>query len=246
VEHDVNHAEKVPLEPALGNACGGSVDMLNNLSPELLSFIYNHRFNQQLANGCLPAEVFDRFIVQDKVYLKCLAGLLHALARRLENTEHHSVLITLATMTVKAEEEMLSSLNRDCFFSQTSPNKALQDYLKHLLHCAAQDQDVEVAIASVLPCFYIYKKLGERMSTNKQANNPYQAWIDSYSDAHFVEYTNKLITVTTTLAIEKHQHAIDAFITSAQHELAFFDSVYPHPAQDNSRKLSKTLPNYAL
>ena len=239
MEHDVNHAEKVPLEPALGNACGGSVDMLNNLSPELLSLIYNHRFNQQLANGCLPAEVFDRFIVQDNVYLKCLAGLLHALANRLKNTEHQPVLITLATMTVKAEEEMLSSLNRDCFFSQTSPNKALQDYLKHLLHCATQD--VEVAIASVLPCFYIYKKLGERMSANKQANNPYQAWIDSYSDAHFVEYTNKLIAVTTALAIETHPHAIDAFITSAQHELAFFDSVYPASAQDNSLTLPKTL-----
>jgi thiaminase/transcriptional activator TenA len=45
---------------------------------------------------------------------------------------------------------------------------------------------VEVTMASVLPCFWIYKKVGDHIyqQQNKQ-NNPYQTWIDTYAGEEF-------------------------------------------------------------
>lgn len=86
-------------------------------------------------------------------------------------------------------------------------------------------------MAAVLPCFWIYKKVGDYIYQNQQlVNNPYQKWIDTYAGEEFGELTQRAIEITDNIArqsTEKQQQAMtEAFITASRLEYEFWNSAY--------------------
>jgi thiaminase (transcriptional activator TenA) len=101
----------------------------------------------------------------------------------------------------------------------------------HFLKSTASLESVEVAVAAVLPCFWIYKEVGDYIYKNQQStNNPYQKWIDTYAGEEFNPVVQQAITICDSLASNcttSQQHFMtDAFITSSQLEFQFWDSAY--------------------
>jgi thiaminase/transcriptional activator TenA len=62
---------------------------------------------------------------------------------------------------------------------------------------------VEVAIATVLPCFWIYKNTGDFIYRQKQAEgNPYKNWINTYAGEEFGVLVERALEIYNDVAIQ--------------------------------------------
>ena len=85
-------------------------------------------------------------------------------------------------------------------------------------------------LASLLPCFWIYAEVGKDIVDNSIPNNPYQAWVDTYSGEEFNQAVRNVIATVDKVAarcdadtLEKMHHA---YTTAAKLEWLFWDSAY--------------------
>lgn len=103
------------------------------------------------------------------------------------------------------------------------------------LMCSCADAfSVEYAtlIAAVLPCFWLYADLGERLHAGEfgaralDPRHPYASWLQTYADPEFAEANECAIGFVTAAAaasddlLRRRMHR--AFIGAAEHERAFF------------------------
>jgi thiaminase (transcriptional activator TenA) len=72
--------------------------------------------------------------------------------------------------------------------------------------------------------------VGNTIAQRAGADNPYRAWIDTYSDAAFGAAVRTVIGITdraaagTTAAVRERM--MSAFVRSSQYEWLFWDSAY--------------------
>ena len=90
---------------------------------------------------------------------------------------------------------------------------------------------VEVAAAVILPCYWIYLKVGQHLLTIRtKENNPYDAWIDTYADESFDTATTQAITLCDELAEQSTASVRDfmteVYVAASRMEWMFWDSAY--------------------
>jgi thiaminase (transcriptional activator TenA) len=85
-------------------------------------------------------------------------------------------------------------------------------------------------VATLLPCFRIYWEVGKHLYGIAKADNPYQAWIDTYADEGFAEGVKKVIAIGDQMAEAASPTVRDqmfrAFVRASQLEWMFWDSAY--------------------
>jgi thiaminase/transcriptional activator TenA len=85
-------------------------------------------------------------------------------------------------------------------------------------------------VAAILPCFWIYWDVGTAIKAKSASGNPYQAWIDTYSDEGFATATKRVIAITDTLAAAASEaeraRMAEAFRWSCRFEWAFWDAAW--------------------
>ena len=200
--------------------------------------IHAHPFNRQLYNGTLPRHYFKKYLQQDSLYLIDFATALTLTSKKLANQTHLQKIKQLVDDTVEFEKSLhvdyLNEHQGPQFFKVSiSKLPVITDYTQHLIHTATH-ADVEVAIASLLPCFWIYSELGKTMMLTTPAEHPYGNWIASYSSKEFMESAAGMIEIVTALGMTstKQDEMIAAFVKSAEYELAFWNCIYPAPEPD--------------
>lgn len=226
----------------------------------LLPAIRSHRFNTELFAGTLPREVFDFYLRQDIPYLNGFSAALTQLSVRLSGEEQTQQLVTLSKEVTDyakfiCDQELLrhetahrkspaftlfSKKESELTLSMTiAPIPLVTRQINYLLH-NAQHAPPAVAIASLLPCYVIYRDLGEALSMDHQhPAHPYKEWITFYSCREFLDSTNSLTTLMQTLheqnpCSQQRVQMIDAFVSSSQFELNFWDAacaVYENKAE---------------
>ena len=92
-------------------------------------------------------------------------------------------------------------------------------------------EQVEVAMAAVLPCFWVYKKVGDHIYSNQnKGKNPYQKWIDTYAGSEFGEIVDTAIKACDEVAkqctADQRETMRDAFLTGCRLEWMFWDSAW--------------------
>lgn len=91
---------------------------------------------------------------------------------------------------------------------------------------------VEVEVASVLPCFWIYRSVGRAIidKNDKGNRNPYSRWIETYSDKSFEKATRKAIDICDALAElasdTVRKQMTDVFVLCSKMEWLFWDSAW--------------------
>jgi thiaminase/transcriptional activator TenA len=213
----------------------------------IVESIHAHPFNRQLYNGTLPRQYFKSYLQQDSLYLIDFATALTLTSKKLANQAHLQQIKKLVDDTVEFEKSLhvdyLNEHKGTQFFKvYVSKLPVIADYTQHLIHTATH-AEVEVAIASLLPCFWIYSELGKTMMLTTPAEHPYGSWIASYSSKEFLESATGMIEIVTALAATstKQDEMIAAFVKSAEYELAFWNCIYPtpEPAQQQTSTLSQ-------
>ena len=103
-------------------------------------------------------------------------------------------------------------------------------YINFLKSTSALDQ-VEIAMAAVLPCFWIYQEVGDSIYKNQLSeDNPYQKWIDTYAGKEFKELVIKAKNICDSVAENcsprQQERMTQAFVEASKLEFMFWDSAY--------------------
>lgn len=129
-----------------------------------------------------------------------------------------------------AERELHASFlpsNYNC--ERVEPSPSCVGYTQYLIATAAT-MPIEEAVATVLPCFWIYREVGRNVAAHCKHDNPYMRWIETYSSQEFSDGTDQAISILDELAhhcsIEELERMKKAFEYSTLFEWHFWDDAY--------------------
>lgn len=202
-----------------------------NASHKVYEQIITMPFNRELAEGTLDQEKFKFYIAQDSLYLAEFGRALALIAGRSHNTQYMLDFARFAEGAIVVEHALHASYFKQFGVAEGIPaSPSCQLYTQYLLTKAALDQ-VEVAMAAVLPCFWIYKEVGDHIYRNQiKRDNPYQAWIDTYAGEEFGGIVDRAIAICDEVAkhctASQQQAMTDAFVMASRLEWMFWDSAW--------------------
>ncbi|MFE5291631.1 bifunctional hydroxymethylpyrimidine kinase/phosphomethylpyrimidine kinase [Isoptericola sp. NPDC056618] len=180
-------------------------------------------FVRSLGDGTLDADHFRAYLEQDALYLRdyarCLARASELAPTRAEQAfwagGAHGALVTELDLHTR----WLGGEPQDVPASATTAA-----YLDHL---RAAGDDYVTLVAAVLPCYWIYQDVGERLAARNHAGHPYAAWLGTYADDAFADATREAVAILRRAAAASDASTRDrmaaAFRAACEHELAFFD-----------------------
>ncbi len=190
-------------------------------------------FIEELKNGTLPLEKFQFYMLQDAKYLEHYGRALAALGSKAEDNEMALDFFEFGKNALIVERAL-----HEAYFKQfkLEPNQEItiepvcHHYIHFLKSTVAYDP-IEVATAAILPCFWIYKEVGDHIYQNQNTdNNPYKNWIETYSGDEFAEGVKKALQYSNYMAensTDKGRKAmLEAFIAASRLEFNFWDAAY--------------------
>jgi thiaminase (transcriptional activator TenA) len=199
--------------------------------------ILEHPFVTGLADGSLPRESFEFYVIQDALYLRKYAQALAAVASRAPIPAETEMFARHAAGIVAVEmglhESLLADLDIDpgtAAAAQEAPTTLA--YTSYLL--ATTGGAYGEGVGAVLPCYWIYWEVGKHLLEMGSPDPRYQRWIDTYAGEEFGDEVRDVIAVTDKLggeisAAERariHRH----FVTTSRYEWMFWDMGYRREA----------------
>lgn len=197
--------------------------------------ILDHPFNRELTHGTLPQEKFQFYIKQDALYLMDFAKALSLLAAKSNTADDIVQFIKFAEGAIVAERglhEFYFSLYNTSLDVRYAP--ACFAYTNYMLASAAL-RSYEEGVAALLPCFWIYREVGQHIYSHVSpqphyAQHPYKNWIDMYASEEYGALVSQMLRITdrvaNTAAAHTRERMKDAFVYSARLEWLFWDSAY--------------------
>lgn len=188
---------------------------------------------KELADGSLSSDVFLHYIQQDMLYLKEYSRALAIIAARAPDSEQMLHFLEAAKNAILVEQGLHSDFLKTFGISTEDLNGASASpstfaYVNFLMSIV-QSSSYAVGLAAILPCFWIYWDVGLRIkSMEKTAENPYQAWIDTYGDPEFAEGVRAVIAfidqAAETASADEYHQMLEAFTRASQYEWMFWQS----------------------
>ncbi len=205
-------------------------DLLWESTHSTYEAILAHPFIQKLQEGTLTQAIFSYYLQQDALYLVDFARALTLAATKADNSSDFLQCLEFANGAITAEMTL-----HQHFFDQwgivSTGEKSLSclAYTQFLVATASQASFAE-AMAALLPCFWIYREVGYHVRKNSVNNNPYQRWIDTYSDEVFHLGVEKAIALLNKSAEKVSEHELERmkvlFRMSTKLELSFWNDAY--------------------
>ena len=226
-------------------------------SSTVVNAIQSHPFNQKMMNGTLDKKQFGYYIEQDIHYLKTYSQANAIMASRIDS-QYAAQFKQSANYTGTTEQQNVHQV----FIEQMGIKMtgvitpATRLYSQHLLQ-SVQHDPIPIAIASLLPCYWIYLELGYLFAKNSPTNNPYAPWFNTYSSVSFRQATHEKIKLFDTFGAAQHvatQTAMKAqFRKSLVFEWHFWNDAYhqhgllsPQKQPNEVQKNCGTLPHIFL
>lgn len=195
-------------------------------------------FNADLASGTLTTQRFKHYIVQDAHYLIGFGRALSLAAAKAPDPEGIVQFSRAAQDAIVVERALHGGFFHDYgigpdTFARTPLTPACDHYVSYL-SATAYAEPFEVLCAALLPCFWIYKEVGDDIFSRARPDNPYRAWIDTYAGEEFGTAVAAMIAATDTAArhasprLRERMHR--AFAHATRLEWLFWDSAYREAA----------------
>lgn len=188
-------------------------------------------FIKELSDGTLNKEKFQFYIAQDSLYLDHFARTLALIGSKAHHIEDALAYMRFAENAIVVENALHESYFTAFEISDKGVLEPACHHYIHFLRSTAAFEPVEVAIAATLPCFWIYKEVGDYIfSLEQKSENPYQSWIETYGGEDFAVAVKTAISIcnkaaeSTTPEIRARMN--DAFITASRLEYQFWEAAY--------------------
>ena len=209
-------------------------DEVRKKTEPIFQEIIKHDFVLDLMNGTLSKDIFGFYVNQDTLYLSQYTKVLAQVGVKCYQTEETQFYLESATGIIEVEKALHQLFLKEVYLNpEPSPTCELYNsYLARIVN----NYSVEVGLASVLPCFSIYKEVGDYILANQlnKENNIYQEWIDTYAGEEFATSVAKAIEITNKYANSASKENLklmeEVFIKTSKLELMFWDSAYKQEA----------------
>lgn len=199
-------------------------------SANIYNAIIKHPFNQELMQGTLAKDKFAYYIEQDVIYLQDFSRC-HAIIASKIPLEHMHSFLKYAEYTLIAEQEVVHQFfTKEFNFTETGLiTPATLSYTSYMLKTCL-NESVEIALAALLPCFWVYREVGLFIAAIAEKNNPYFRWIETYSSEAFCNSVDEAIIIFDAMAANTteavREKMLDAFYKSTCLEWHFWNDSY--------------------
>lgn len=191
-------------------------------------------FNRALADGSLSRERFCHYMIQDAHYLVAFGRALAIAAAKADHPDAIVQFAEAAKVAIIVERSLHEGFMRqfgiDGATFQATPLSPACHHYTSFLQAQAWSAPYPVILAALLPCFWIYAEVGKHIHANAVANNPYQAWIDTYAGEEFHEAVRQvcqtLDEVAGTVDALTRERMHQAFEMASRLEWMFWDSAW--------------------
>ena len=205
-------------------------EIINNKTEVILNQIKEHPFIVKLMDGSLPNDIFRFYINQDALYLSEYKNVLAILGSKCQDENDTQFFLDSATGIINVEDVLHQKfLKNNEINNEPSPTCELYtSYLSRIVNT----KSIEEGIAAVLPCFTIYKEVGDYIKENQTniKDNPFQNWIDTYGGEDFAKSVKSAIHIANLHAENANKNTLNkmnvAFEKASKLEWMFWDSAY--------------------
>jgi len=191
-----------------------------------------HPFVRGLADGSLEEERFERWVLQDYLYLKDFARIFAwatAKADRLDSMGWYAAVLDLTLnteMELHREYAARFGLTAEDLEAETMwpTTRAYTDFLVR----TAADGDMLELLAALLPCAWGYSHIGQTLAGEEPPEDQrYADWIAQYASEEFAEATEWLRSEMDRLAEDatrdKKDRLTQIFVLSSRYEWMFWE-----------------------
>lgn len=188
-------------------------------------------FIKELANGTLDVEKFKYYLQQDAHYLEYFARALAIIAAKTRDVDTMLDFIRFSEGAIVVERALHDSYFKEYNINQRVAMSPACHHYVHYLQSTVYMADSAVGMAAVLPCFWIYKKVGDYiLSIQDKNDNKYQNWIDTYAGEEFSLLVDRAIAICNEVAENstsaQRKLMTEAFMAASRLEYLFWDSAY--------------------
>lgn len=200
----------------------------------LFEHTIQHPFNQGLAHGTLNPKVFQHYIVQDAHYLLAYGRALSIAAAKAFEADDIIQFSEGAKVAIIVERGLHKNFMQQFGITEnefkTTPLSLACHHYTSFLTSTAWSESYPVVLAALLPCFWVYAEVGKAIVKNVTTDNPYQAWIDTYSGDEFNQAVQHIISTVDQVAAQSDDLTQEkmkaAYRRGAELEWLFWDSAY--------------------
>jgi thiaminase/transcriptional activator TenA len=194
--------------------------------------ILDHPFLAGLADGTLPREAFRHYITQDAHYLRGYARALALCGAKADDPADTVMFAQHAAGAVAAEQDLHAALMDEMGGRPAAPEPvapATRAYVSYLLATAYEGSFAE-AVGAVLPCYWIYARVGEHLLASSSPDPVYARWIAMYGGAEFQAVVDAVLETTDRVGAAASAAELarmrEHFTTTARYEWMFWDAGY--------------------
>ena len=196
--------------------------------------IVEHPFLAGLADGTLPRECFAYFLAQDAHYLRDYARALAIVGAKAPSHALAGMFGRHAAETVQVELALHGSLLPELGVSADALESVAMSptttaYTSYLLATVYGGSFGE-ALAAVLPCYWIYQRVGDALLERGSPDPGYQRWIDTYGGEVFAETVAEVLSVAdetgAVLGDVERRRAGAHFVATTRYEWMFWDAAW--------------------
>ncbi len=195
--------------------------------------ILAHPLIAELTAGTLARERFIFYMQQDSLYLRDFSRALGLAGVRSPNPATQQAFLNFGSSALTVERAL-----HEGYFEAFGVTPAKEKapacfaYTNYLLACAAVEP-YPVAVAALLPCFWIYREAGNHIYETAQQGleaNPYRRWIETYAGEEFNASVERAIAIVEAVGSgaseAERAQMTQAFERSSRLEWMFWDSAY--------------------
>ncbi|WP_096305275.1 thiaminase II [Jatrophihabitans sp. GAS493] len=201
---------------------------------EIYPAILGHPFLTGLTDGDLDPAAFSYYVAQDAHYLRDYARALAIVGAKAATHEQTAMFARHAAGAVEVELSLHSRLLGELGLDATQLESAVispttRAYCSYLLATAYGGTFAE-GLAAVLPCYWIYARVGAELAAAGSPDLRFQRWIDTYAGEEFALVVNEVLAVTDQvgagLSETEATRAQAHFVTTSRYEWMFWDAAW--------------------
>ena len=223
-----------PLDPARRRP--GAATRWWNAAQPVYDAIIAHPFLEGLADGTLPAEAFEYYLLQDAHYLRGYARALAQVAAHAHDETDVALFAQHAADAIAVERHLHTSLLDELGVdsdrtAHTEPGPATTAYVDHLISTCATGSFAD-GLAAVLPCYWIYARVGERLLARSSPNPRYARWISTYGGPAFAATVGAVLDVVDRADASGPRNVAEPrgrqhiYTAGARYEWLFWDAAW--------------------
>ncbi len=196
--------------------------------------ILEHPFITGLTDGSLRRPAFEFYVVQDAHYLREYARALSVAAARAPVEGDIAMFNEHAAGAIAVERSLHAGFFTDLGLSEediagTPMAPTNRAYTSYLIATAYGSSFPEL-LGALLPCYWIYREVGQALLDRGSPDPLYARWIETYGGEEFAAVVGAVIALTDRLGPElspaERASVAQHFATTSRYEWMFWEMGY--------------------